>query len=455
MEPKHLLIADDNKGVLEALKLVLEDDFDEIITVSNPNTIPGLVERERFDVYLLDMNFSGSQHTGNEGLYWMNRIREADPEAVVVFITAYGDVNLAVKAVKTGAFDFILKPWDNHKLRITLRAASAYRKSILDLKKASGKEELLKKTLSEQFPLIKGKSATMDKIYELIGKVAPTEADVLILGENGTGKEVIAREIHRLSKRRDEIFLSADIASLSASLLESELFGHKKGSFTDAREDHVGKFESASGGTLFLDEIGNLSLSHQAKLLSVLQTRTITPVGSSKSVPVDIRLICATNTNLEQKIKEGLFREDLFYRINTVTISLPPLRERQEDIRALCRYYLDLYGRKYGKPGLKIRDETMEKLQKCPWKGNVRELRHSIEKAVILSDSVVLGDPDFQLFSLGDTSNTTSGLQSLDEIEKMAVSRAIAHHKGNLTRVARSLKISRQTLYNKMKKHGL
>jgi transcriptional regulator with PAS, ATPase and Fis domain len=285
--------------------------------------------------------------------------------------------------------------------------------------------------------------------------VAPTDADILILGENGTGKEVIARAIHQMSHRKKEIFLSADIAALSEGILESELFGHKKGSYTDAYEDRIGKFESASGGTLFLDEIGNLSLANQAKILTVLQTRHIVPIGTNKAIPVDIRLICATNSNLEKKIKEGSFREDLFYRINTVTISLPPLRERKEDIPALCNYYLNMYARKYGKESLRISEKTMEKLTSYSWRGNVRELRHCIEKAVILSDTKLLTEKDFQLYDPETVSKIPSGLLSMDELEKLAISRAIEYHNGNLTKVARSLKITRQTLYNKMKKHGL
>jgi len=454
MKQTRLLIADDNKGVLDSLKLLLEDEFDDIIAVSNPNLIPRLVEQDYFEIYLLDMNFTGSQQTGNEGLFWMEKIKEQDPDAVVVFITAYADVNLAVKAVKKGAFDFIVKPWDNHKLLTTLKAAEKFRHSKEELKRATNKEETLKKDLREQFPLVKGRSESMDRIYNIIDKVAPTDADILILGENGTGKEVIAREIHRLSNRSMEIFLSADISSLSEGILESELFGHRKGSFTDAKEDRAGKFEAASGGTLFLDEIGNLSLPQQSKLLTVLQTREITPVGSNKTISVDIRLICATNSNLEKKITEGSFREDLYFRINTVTINLPPLRERKEDIIPLCHHYMKHFAQKYSRENLKLESGLTEKLKKYVWKGNIRELRHSIEKAVILSDSDLLNEKDFMLYEVpGDL--FTNGIQPLVDIEKAAIAKAMEVHKGNLTRVADSLQITRQTLYNKIKKYGL
>jgi len=455
MKHSTILIADDNKGVLDSLKLFLEDDFNEVVTISNPNLIPSHISHSFFDVYLLDMNFTGKQQSGNEGLFWMQKIKEHDPEAVIVFITAYGDVNLAVKAVKQGAFDFIVKPWDNNKLLTTLKAAQKFRLSKEALRKAVDKEKVLKKDLGEQFPLIKGKSESMDRIYQIMDKVAPTDADILILGENGTGKEVIAREIHRLSYRKDEIFLSADISSLSEGILESELFGHKKGAFTDAQSDRTGKFEAASGGTLFLDEIGNLSLPQQAKLLTVLQNREIIPVGSNKAIPFDIRLICATNSKLEQMISDGSFREDLFFRINTVTINLPPLRERKDDILPLSEYFLRYFAKKYAREGVRLEKKIIGKLISYPWKGNIRELRHAIEKAIILADSKILTENDFRLYTFQENSLSIDGLQPLADLEKAAIAKAIGVHKGNLTKIAHSLQITRQTLYNKIKKYDL
>ena len=455
MKRSNLLIADDNKGVLDSLKLFLEDEFDEVVAISNPNILPSLVSQSSFDVYLLDMNFTGKQQTGNEGLFWMQKIREHDREAVVVFITAYGDVNLAVKAVKQGAFDFIIKPWDNYKLVTTLKAAQKFRQSKEALRRAVDKEKTLKKDLGGQFPLIKGKSESMSRIYQIMNKVAPTDADILILGENGTGKEVIAREIHRLSNRKDEIFLSADISSLSEGILESESMCHKKGAFTDAHADKTGKFEAASGGTLFLDEIGNLTLPQQSKLLTVLQTREITPVGSNRSIPVDIRLICATNSNIEHMISIGSFREDLFFRLNTVTINLPPLRERKDDILPLSDYYLKYFAKKYGRDDVRLGGHVREKLISYPWKGNIREQRLSTDRAGILADSDTLTEKDFLLYTIQENSLSFDGIQPLADLEKTAIIKAMEVHNGNLTKIANSLRITRQTLYNKIKKYDL
>jgi len=455
MDTSSILIIDDNKGVLDALELLLDDEFEKVKTITNPNLIPSLIGSDTFDVYLLDMNFTGSVQTGNEGMYWMDRIREMDPEAVIVFITAYGEVDIAVNALKKGAFDFITKPWENQQLISTLHAATKYRKSTEEVKKLRTKESSLKNYLNMQFPLVKGESIEMKRVYDVIEKVAPTQADILILGENGTGKEVIAREIHKNSMRCDEIFLSVDIASFSEGILESELFGHKKGAFTDAREDRTGKFEAATGGTLFLDEIGNLSLTTQAKLLSAIQTRRVTPVGSNKSVPVDIRLLCATNSNLEQKINDGSFREDLFYRINTVTINLPPLRERKEDILHLANYYLEHFSRKYNRSGISFTPKLKKDLINYHWKGNVRELRHSIERAVILSDSPILNAEDLHLSTGNDAIYKEDNHLTLEAIEKKAIAQAIKHQNGNMTNVAAELGITRQTLYNKIKRYDL
>jgi len=455
MRQSKLLIVDDNKGVLESLELLLDGEFEEVKTLAYPGRLMSIIKENPSDVYLLDMNFSGTVQTGNEGLYWMDRILELYPDAVIVFITAYGGVDLAVKAVKKGAYDFITKPWDNNQLISTLQAAAKYRNSKQEVKQLKSKGSSLQRDIGMNFPLVKGKSLKMEQLYNILEKVSSTEADILILGENGTGKEVIAREIHKKSNRSKEIFLSVDITSISEGLLESELFGHKKGAFTDAREDRTGKFEAASEGTLFLDEIGNLSLATQAKLLTALQSREVTPVGSNKAVSVDIRLLCATNANLEQKIKAGTFREDLYYRINTVTINIPPLRERKEDILPLANYYLEQYSRKYNKPGMLVDKEAVEDLKKYIWKGNVRELRHSIERAVILSDSDSITSQDLQLVHHDGPSGSDNVMLTLDELERKAIIRAIEMQKGNMTLVAARLGITRQTLYNKLKKYGL
>jgi len=452
---KRILVADDNKSVLASLQLLLEDHFDEIVTFSNTKQIPYFTSIKPFDVYLLDMNFTRGNISGNEGLFWKDKILELDSEAVVVFITAYGDVELAVKAVKEGAFDFIIKPWDNHKLITTLNAAVNYRKSRDELKRTQKKENVLKDAAAEHFPFVKGHSKAMENVYDMLRKVAKTDANILILGENGTGKEVIARQLHNMSPRQDEIFLAVDIASMSEGLIESELFGHTKGAFTDARTDRTGKFEAASGGTLLLDEIGNLSPSIQAKLLSVIQNRKITPVGSNKNLPIDIRLICATNKNLEKMITEGTFREDLFFRINTVTINLPPLRQRKEDILPIAEYYLDQFSRKYGKPNMRLDKQAVEKLSGHSWKGNIRELKHSIEKAVILSDENILTEYDFHLTPAEHTGPMHTDLVPLDQLEKTAILHAIELHHGNMTSIAKALNITRQTLYNKIKKYDL
>ncbi len=455
MIQSKLLVIDDNKGILDSLELLLDGKCKEVKTLADPNRLLSIISKDLFDVYLLDMNFSGTVQTGNEGLYWMDRILEQDPDAVIVFITAYGGIDLAVKAVKKGAFDFITKPWDNNQLITTLQAAAKYRNSKKEVKQLKSKGSSLQRDLGMNFPLVKGKSPEMKRVYDIIEKVSPTEADILILGENGTGKEVIAREIHKKSNRSKEIFLSVDISSISEGLLESELFGHKKGSFTDAREDRMGKFEAASEGTLFLDEIGNLSLETQAKLLTALQSREITPVGSNKPVSVDIRLLCATNANLEQKIKAGTFREDLYYRVNTVTINIPPLRERKEDILPLASYYHDQFSRKYNKQGMQMDKGAVEDLKKYIWKGNVRELRHSIERAVILSDSESITSQDLQLIHHDRPAVSDNDMLTLNELERKAILKAIEIQKGNMTLVAAGLGITRQTLYNKLKKYGL
>ncbi len=338
-----ILIVDDHKQVLKALIQLLEPEFEGITGLSNPNQIISYITREEFDVILLDMNFSAGVNTGNEGIYWLNRILKSDPSAVVVMITAYADVNLAVRAIKEGATDFVVKPWDNNKLITTLQAAFKLRQSKVENKKLRDRQKQLNKGISKQCGQLIGKSQEMENVLQVINKVAKTEANVLVIGENGTGKELVVREIHTISRRADEAFVSIDMGTISETLFESEMFGHVKGAFTDAREDKTGWFETASGGTLFLDEIGNLSLTMQSKLLAAIQNRVIYKVGSKTPIPIDIRLICATNKNLEEMVSKNLFREDLYYRINTIVIEIPPLRDRGEDIILLAEHFLKEY----------------------------------------------------------------------------------------------------------------
>ena len=449
-----ILIVDDNKSILSAVEILLQDEFDEIKTIASPNQLPSLVESNDFDLILLDMNFSAGVNTGNEGLYWLSRIKEIQPEMEVVLFTAYGDVELAVKALKQGATDFILKPWDNEKLKTTLRNVYKLQQSKKEIKKLKQKQNVLKGEIKKGNHFIIAESPQMKEILNLVRKVTVADANVLITGDNGTGKELLARELHRLSKRSDEILVTVDMGAISETLFESELLGHKKGSFTDAREDRTGKIENANNGTLFLDEIGNLPVHLQPKLLSVLQNRMVTPIGSNKATPVDVRLICATNQNLDQMVAEGTFREDLLYRINTIHIEIPPLGERKEDIEAIAKYFLTIYGNKYRKPEVEISPAGMSKLNSYQWPGNVRELQHTIEKAVILCDNNKLTPDDFffkpVMSGMGEIFDGT-----IEEMEKLMIQKILQRNSQNLSTAAEQLGISRQTLYNKMKKYKL
>ena len=449
-----ILIVDDNKSALASLKLLLEDYYSEVITINDPNRIPNLFSQESFDVVLLDMNFSAGVITGNEGFYWLKEILRLDPLAVVVHITAYGDIELAVRAIKEGAADFVVKPWDNYKLLATLQSAFNLRKSKIEVKKLRQNQRNLSESHGNDFNMVRGSSKIMDSLYQAIPKIAQSDASVLITGENGTGKEVIAREIHKQSNRKNEIFMRVDLGSLNEGLFESELFGHVKGAFTDAKEDRIGKIESASGGTLFLDEIGNLSLAMQSKLLTVLQNREICPLGSNRNTVIDVRFIFATNRDLEKMILDKSFREDLFYRINTVQLAIPPLRDRVDDIPIFIRSFLDYYRTKYSKPLIQIHKNAMRVLQDYPWPGNIRELQHAVEKAVILGNSEFLQAADF--FVNMRHLNPQSGdkiYSTLEEAERQTIISILERNKGNLSKTARELKIGRQTLYNKLKKY--
>lgn len=446
-----ILLVDDNKSILSALEILLQFEYKEVVSISNPNQISSFPQLESFDIVLLDMNFSAGVNTGNEGLFWLREIQKRAPHTSVIMMTAYGAIDLAVRALKEGAADFILKPWNNERLMATVRSAFELRRSKQEIHDLKKKESNLKQVINEDRSLIVGDSKALTSVLELVDKVAKTDVNVLITGENGTGKELIARELHRLSVRKNEVFIGVDMGSIAENLFESELFGHTKGSFTDAKEDRAGKFEAAHQGTLFLDEIGNLSLQMQAKLLSAIQNRAVVRVGSNKPIQVDIRLICATNCNLEQMVADGLFREDLLYRINTIHIEVPPLREREEDILVLADFFLKKFAQKYDKPGLRINNLAQDRLMEYPWPGNIRELLHTMERSVILSDGNVLKPSDFLLHTKS-LQSFDNGPITLDEMEQQMISKALDQHGGNYSAAAEQLGISRQTLYNKLKK---
>ena len=448
-----LLIVDDNKNVLSALRILLDNYFEQVILLSSPNTLIYTLREKNPDIVLLDMNFSAGINTGNEGLYWLSEIKKVDSEIPVVLFSAYADIELAVKALKLGATDFVVKPWDNTKLLATLQAAYELRISKKEVKKLREKQSVLNQEQNKD-DICWGQSGQMKNLLSLIDKVARTDANILITGENGTGKELIAKKIHYSSLRANETLINLDIGSITESLFESELFGHVKGAFTDARTDRAGKFEAADKGTLFLDEIGNLSYSLQAKLLTALQSRQIVRVGGNKSIPVDIRLISATNKDLFQSVHEGEFREDLLYRINTIHIEVPPLRERSEDIKLLAEFFLDKFSKKYNKPDMVLSDKAIKKLENYSWPGNVRELQHAIEKAVILSDSNILEDYDFHTRRADDRNSVIDSI-TIEEMEKILIEKSLKKHNKNISIVAEELGITRPTLYSKMKKYEI
>ena len=445
---------DDDEDVLLAAKMLLKKQSHHVIIEKNPKKIPFLLNNDSYDVILLDMNFSKDITSGKEGFFWLDEIIKHDPTSVVILITAFGDVEMAVRALKQGATDFILKPWQNEKLIATIATAIKLKQSYNEVDKLKKAKEMLEEQISKPFAEIIGKSQAIQEVFNLTDKVAKTEANVLILGENGTGKELIARAIHQRSLRKDNSFVSVDMGAITETLFESELFGHKKGSFTDAREDRPGRFELANRGTLFLDEIGNLSLSLQGKLLSVLQSRQVTRVGSNHAQPIDIRLICATNMPLHKMVQEGTFRQDLLYRINTVEVRVPPLCERVEDIPLLAQHYLSYYAKKYHKLVKLITPEAMDRLKRYAWPGNIRELQHAIERAVIMTDSDTLQESDF-LLSRSITAGATNNTLNLDEVERTAIAKALQMHNGNISKAADELGLTRASLYRRMEKYGL
>ncbi len=454
MTEGHILVVDDNRNVLTALDLLLSREFSGVKCISKPGQILSELGAVSYSAVLLDMNYTAGQHSGNEGLFWLRELTREDPDLSVVMITAFGDIELAVTALKEGAVDFVLKPWDNQKLLATMLTAVRLTHSRRKVKTLQKDKASLKAELKGKAKRMIGRSAAMRRVYEVVEKVASTPANILITGENGTGKELIAWEIHERSDRSAEIMVSVDLGAVPDTLFESELFGHVKGAFTDAGSDRIGRIETAHRGTLFFDEIGNLSLPLQAKLLSVLQNRTITRLGSTEEIAVDIRLVCATNMNLEAMVEEGTFRMDLLYRINTIRVELPPLREREEDVLLLSAYFLHNFSIRYNKPGLKMDNKAEAALKKWSWPGNVRELQHSVERAVILAEGKVISEDSFQ-FSRAASSSTSSFDGSLDEVEARLIGYALKKNGGNMSAVASQLRISRQTLYNKIKKYGI
>jgi DNA-binding NtrC family response regulator len=450
----RVLVVDDNEDILQAARLLLKRHFTEVQTLSDPSKLIAQMRRGGFDVLLLDMNFRAGADDGTEGLARLAEVLAVDPQAVVVLVTAHSDVDLAVAAMKKGAADFVTKPWENERLVATLMAALNLRRSRMEAKELRQRNLGLAAATHLESGMI-GTAPAMLRLFGAIRRSAPTDANVLILGENGTGKELVAREIHRLSGRANEVFLRVDMGALSPQLFESELFGHRRGAFTDARADRTGYLRAATGGTLFLDEIGNVALHLQSKLLTALERREVVPVGAETPEPIDVRLICATNLSRERLCDENLFRQDLLYRINTVEVTLPPLRERKEDIPLLLEHYAGIYCQKYNLAPRRLSAALIEKLSERAWPGNVRALRHAVERAVILSEGDLLGPADFPLAETEALKEMPADDARLDAVEKAVVVRALERHKNNVSRAAEALGLTRASLYRRMEKYGL
>lgn len=453
-----ILVIDDNEDVLLAAKMLLKKKADLVQIEQNPRKIPFLLNNDSYDVILLDMNYSKDITSGKEGFHWLEQILEIDPNAVVILMTAYGGVETAVKALKQGATDFVLKPWQNEKLIATLSTAIKLKKSYNEVQHLKEANSQLVSQLSQPFSEILGESEAMKNVFTIINKVAQTDANVLILGENGTGKELVAKALHNRSLRKENPFIGVDMGSITETLFESELFGHKKGAFTDAKDDRAGRFEVANDGTLFLDEIGNLPMPLQSKLLTVLQRREVIRVGSNKPVAIDIRLVCATNMPVYDMVETNEFRQDLLYRINTVEVKLPPLRERGDDVLLLAERFIETYSKKYRKPTKRLAEATRSKLLRYHWPGNVRELQHAIERAIIMSDDVVLQPNDFLFLTPKveeDKEEMDFSDYDLETVEKMMIQKAISRHSGNISKAAKALGLTRASLYRRMEKHGL
>ncbi|MES1215879.1 MAG: sigma-54 dependent transcriptional regulator [Bacteroidota bacterium] len=445
-----ILIVDDDPDVLTAVRLLLKTEAKEVVTEKNPENLKWHLSKDNFDMILLDMNFTSSINTGNEGIFWLNEIKKAKPDSSVIMITAYGDIDLAVRSLKEGAADFVVKPWHNERLITTIKETLKRKTNKTAIAPLLSSDSIIGKELL-------GESEIMQQIFYKVEKIAPTDANILILGENGTGKDLIAKAVHQQSLRADKPFLKVDVGALTESLFESELFGHKKGAFTDAREDRMGRFEAANGGTLFLDEIGNIPLHLQAKLLSVLQNRQIVRLGSNEAIPVDIRLICATNMPLSELANENRFRKDLIYRINTVEIMVPPLRKRDNDIILLAKHFSRIYSNKYMKAGLDFDSRAVEKLHSYHYPGNVRELQYTIERAVIMADENVLQAKDL-IFSPIESQSAEISEPSelkLSSIEKNTILKVIEKHNGNITKAAKELGLTRAALYRRLSKYDI
>lgn len=452
----NILIVDDDRDVLETARMFLKQEFSSVDIEEDPAKIPGYFDIKEYDVILLDMNFKKGMNDGSEGFYWLNEILKIDSQAIVILITAYGEVDLAVQAMKEGASDFVLKPWKNQKLLGTILSALRLRKSKKEVFRLREAQKSPAHSEEEyDFEDFIGESAAIQRVKSLISKVAETDADILILGENGTGKEVAARAIHRKSLRKDGVFIGVDLGAVSETLFESELFGHVKGAFTDARQDKPGRFELADNGTIFLDEIGNLSLPLQAKLLTTLQSRKIRRVGSNRETEVNFRLLCATNMPLYEMVQEQKFRQDLLYRINTVEIRMPSLRERPDDIPLLAEHFLKIYARKYQKQGLQIDKGTLDKLRNYPWPGNIRELQHAVERAVILSEGDTINSIESFISPTAAVHRPPTQSRTLDEMERDFILQSLQEHNGNVTATAKALGLTRTALYRRMNKHGI
>jgi len=455
MPDARILIVDDNEDILQAARLLLKQHFATVQTLSDPGQLAALARRGAFDLLLLDMNFTPGADDGREGLRYLAQVLEIDPAAMVVMVTAHSDVEIAVEAMKQGAADFVTKPWQNERLLATLTAALNLRRARQEAADLRARNRGLAAATHGGSDMI-GTAPAMVKVFGAVRRTAPTDANVLILGENGTGKELVAREIHRLSPRAGEVFLRVDMGALSPQLFESELFGHRKGAFTDARQDRTGYFRAATGGTLFLDEIGNVPLHLQGKLLTALERREVVPVGAEKPEPIDVRLICATNVSRDRLGDENLFRQDLLYRINTVEIVLPPLRERRADIPLLLEHYATFYAQKYNLPPRRLSAALMDRLTDWHWPGNIRALRHAVERAVILGESELLDLGDFPLAETApEAPSAAADVTRLDAVEKSAIQQALSLHRNNISRAAQSLGLTRTSLYRRMEKYGL
>ena len=454
----RILIVDDNEDLLSAARIFLKRHFAHIDVEKNPESLPDLIQNERYDVILLDMNFTKDVSSGKEGFHWLEKILAIDPSSVVVLITAYGDEQTAVQAIKSGATDFVLKPWENEKLLATISSSMQLSQTRQEVVALKDRQKVISAELNSQFHDLIGESKAMQEVYKTIERVAETDANVLILGENGTGKELVARAIHAQSNRRDEAFINVDLGSITETLFESELFGHVKGAYTDAKEDRVGRFEAAHKGTVFLDEIGNLSTPLQAKLLSTLQSRQIVRVGSNKIIDIDIRLVCATNMPIYEMVMKNTFRQDLVYRINTIEIEIPPLRDRTQDIPLLTNHFLKIYSTKYKKTIHKISDAVISRMAVYGWPGNIRELQHAVERAVIMSNTSVLQPEDFNFnisYVEGEQDNVTIEQYNLDEVEKILIRKVLKKYNGNITQAANELGLTRSSLYRRLEKYGI